>query len=117
MDSLSCKDTHDRIHWAFKLVNRKCTRGINLGQLELLLKILDQVEHPGYLEGPTEDEYENLMYRRRIFTPVEAKVRAEDIWTDVGSKSSVQGFTSVYLEEIEMIPSKVIYAKIDDGHY
>ena len=47
----------------------------------MILTMMDQIEYPGFFNGPTEDEYEQLMYvKRQEVSLLSMEDRATEIW-------------------------------------
>ena len=61
IDAVNCKNTGDKIRWAYGLITGNPKRGIIFGQLEILVRLMDEVEFRGFTHGPTEDERDEMV--------------------------------------------------------
>ena len=63
MDAVTCHSIPDKMRWAFNLYDRTKKGFVDRDGLNVILRLLDQVESDGFMNGATEDELDELTYR------------------------------------------------------
>ena len=109
MDVLTCKTTNEKFRWAFSLYDQKKSGGINFYGLKKVLILLEEVEYNGFMDTPTQEELDEINYRRTAkFEPLKlAEDRAKDIWTKL--ELPVEG--DLTAEDINRVPMKFVFAR------
>ena len=93
---MTCKTKEEKLRWAYTVVNRQNKgnkeRGITFVQLEKSIRLLDEIAHGGYVNGPNQDEYDDIMYRRYDLDSVkDAGDRARKIWDKLTDEAEIGG--------------------------
>ncbi len=107
MDAVTCKTTEDKMRWATSLYDKNKTGSIDIYGLKCMLKLIDEIEDNGYMNGPSEEELEELLYRKKLDPLKLVEDRAQDIW----EKIEKQPDGRIDLEQLFKTPSKYIYAR------
>ena len=66
MDAVTCKTLRDKMTWAMGLINPGSKNdSLEECHLTLFIRLLDLVENNGFMNGPTEEELDELIFRKR----------------------------------------------------
>ena len=63
MDCVTCKTTEDKLRWAVSLYSKNKCGTIDIDGLQVVLKLIDPVEDNGFINGPSDEDLEELLYR------------------------------------------------------
>ncbi len=106
MDVITCRDISSKCRWAFLLLDQTRRNGVEFHEVVTILQLLDQVEENGFMDEPTEDQYDDLMYRRKHELPKLVDDRVRDIWERCEIRDGL-----LSLEELEKVPERVLFAR------
>lgn len=68
MDCVTCKTAEDKLRWASTLYTKNTFGAIDVDGLQFVLRLTDEIEENGFLNGPSEEELEELLYRYHIIS-------------------------------------------------
>ena len=98
-----------KLRWAFNLLdNHTGKRGsVDRRGIRTLIRILDPVEFKGHMEPPSEEEVDEMLYRRNLDPMKLVEDRVEDVY-DI---CEVDKEGRVNLEAFMKTPERVIFCR------
>ena len=107
VDAVSCKTFSDKMRWAFGVYDQRKKGSIDMYGIKVTLRLLDQIEENGFMHGITDEEKEELLYKRKIDPLKLVDDRAEDIWQfcDLNQEGRID------LEEYLRVQERTVYAR------
>ena len=108
LDCVNCKTLKDKLKWATAVVSGGKQRSIQASQLEHLVTLMDLVERNGFVNGPTEDELNDFLYRRPEEPLLDAEERIRRIMTET---NVIKSDSFIEYDLIINLPKRIIYAR------
>ena len=107
VDAVTCKTFSDKMRWAFGVWDQKRRGSINMYGIKVVIRLLDQIEENGFTDGISDEEKEELLYKRKIDPLKLVEDRAEDIWQfcDLNQEGRIE------LEEFLLVQERLVYAR------
>ena len=111
MDAVTCKTVRDKLSWACGLV-APGQRPIDLGNLPIMLQLMDLAERNGFISGPSEDELNEILFSRPLDSLMSVQDRVALILERTSSNKEAQNYTgAIDHEAIVSLPASIVYAK------
>ena len=110
IDVLNCKCFTDKLRWAFNFYDQDRLGYIDMSSLFTIIPLMDQVVQPGFMEGATEEELDEINYRSKPDPFQKVEVRARNVWDLVELNSEGR----VDLEEFLKAPERAVHARAYD---
>ena len=80
VDAVNCRDFQEKLRWALGFWDQKNRHAVDFYGMKAVIRLLDQVEENGFMDGPTDDELDELLYRRKHDPPKLVEERATDVF-------------------------------------
>ncbi len=107
LDAVNCKEYDEKLRWAIGLWDQKKRNVIDFYGMKRILQLMDQVEENGFMDGATEEDMDNLMFRRKL-DPLKL---VEDRVTDLFQVLPNNTDGTIDITELENAPAKIVYAR------
>ena len=108
LDAVTCKTTHDKLRWAFMLFDQRRAGSVARDDLTLIVNLMDQVEEKGFINGATEDEADDLLFKRKLDPLKLVDDRVTDIWVacDITAENRL-----TMDDFLKRVTDRIIYAR------
>ena len=109
MDGVTCRSLKDRLTWAAGLVSKGGKqRPVRHADLGLILRLLDLVEVDGFMREPTQDELNEVLFRKiQPMVPVDDRINM--MLTRWGESDN--SIVCIEYESLASLPENIVYAR------
>ena len=107
IDAVNCKEFEEKLRWGLGFWDQKGRKAIDFYGMRRTLQMLDQVEENGFMDGPTDDDLDNILFKKKLDPPKPAEERATDIFQQYSNNAD----GTIDINELETVPCKIIYAR------
>ena len=110
IDVLNCKCFMDKLRWAFNLFDQNRLGYIEMCNLHTIIPLMDQVEQPGFMDGATEEQIDEVNYRLKPDPFQRVEMRVKGVWEVV--ELNEEG--KIPMEHFLKVPERVVHARAYD---
>ncbi len=107
IDAVNCKVYEEKLRWGLGVWDHRCRRAIDFYGMKRVLMLMDQVEENGYMDGATNDDLDEIFFRKKQ-DPMKL---AEDRATDIFQLYPNNADGTIDISELEKTPAKIVYAR------
>ena len=109
LDCANCKTLKDKLTWAAGIISGAKRRSIPVAKAELFVRLMDLVEKNGFVNGATEEEIDELLYKKPEQPLLSADQRVEKVLSEV---IVARNQSVIQFDKIVALPEKIIYARV-----
>ncbi|TRY61456.1 hypothetical protein TCAL_06680 [Tigriopus californicus] len=107
IDVLNCDQLQSKVRWAFAICDSEKMGSISRPSVHMMIRLLDQVAEKGFMNPPTDEEIEDMTYRRNM-DPFKL---AEDRVDDIMRTGELDHEGKISIEALLKMSERVIYAR------
>ena len=107
IDAVNCKLYDEKLRWALGLWDQRCRKAVDFNGMKRVIQLMDQVEENGFMDGATDEDLDEIFFRRKMDPPKLVEDRA----TDVFQLYSNNADGTIDISELQKTSAKVIYAR------
>lgn len=107
IDAVNCRTYGDKFRWAIGFWDQTHRKAVDFYGMKRVIALLDQVEENGFMDGPSEEQMDELLFRRKLDPPKLVEDRATDVFQLYVNNAD----GTVDVDELLKTSDKIIYAR------